>query len=55
MFYPDVEEDHLYKVIKTKDVKLPKDRVIFENGNVQHAAQGVNEKHRLRNHLYLIP
>lgn len=55
MFYSDKKEAELDKIIKVKEIKLPRKCVFFGQRSVQHGGDGWKENHCLRYHLYSIP
>lgn len=55
MFNSENDKSKLSRVIKMKEVGLPKECVIIRHGNVKRAGGGWNGNNGLNHHLYLIP
>lgn len=54
MFCSDKENARLCDVMKMKQMELPRKRILFENGNMQHVCGGCIRNPGMRGHLYLI-
>lgn len=55
IFYSDVKKARLCKVMKTEEVKLLRECVLFGHGKVHHEGSERKMNHGLQYHLYVIP